>query len=229
MNRTNDKEEKIQSSTSPRRRKNKRKDFGSNEVAVMPCRIRSTSEDPGFSVQPEEIASNNSTELVVVSQALIDSSREVVGRLKAQSQSRSNEKHANGREPSKNFSCAADPVEITFCEMLAQDVAKIVEGKNTIALQNYYLSLERKRVEERKTELQSELFLLHTQSLQMKAECRILENKKNQQELTWMRSANHTITNLERLLTSKDIHHCITKANPNNCEQKSKGGQDSCT
>jgi hypothetical protein len=209
MNRTTEEEEEEEEDEedvillSSSRRNNKRKRCSSNKISLMPDYSRNKEVAGAQHPSEHSTASSTMTELIVVSQALLDSSCEYTKKqVSLLHASRSYDDDEEFTVTRKSTSAVnVNPAEITFCNMLAQDVTTIVESKNSIALQNHYLALEKKHFEERRKELQSELFLLHTQTQQLKGECRALQKKKNQQELVWMSSANDTITNLERLVS----------------------------
>lgn len=93
--------------------------------------------------------------------------------------------------------------EIQFCHTITQDMVKSIEQKDAIAMQNYHLTIENERLEKRRDEIQSELFLLRMEIQQLKGECKaLLQKKGSNQEWEVIEAANATILNLERLLSS---------------------------
>lgn len=109
----------------------------------------------------------------------------------------------DGEETKHRNTTAASMVEIQFCQMLTQDMVKIIEHKDVIATQNHHVAIEKERLEKRRDEIQSELFLLRMQIQQLKGECKALLQKKGRsKEWEFIEAANATILNLESLITS---------------------------
>lgn len=107
-------------------------------------------------------------------------------------------------EPTQHGNTTA--AEIQFCHTITQDMVKAIEQKDAIAMQNYHLTIENERLEKRRDEIQSELFLLRMEIQQLKGDCKaLLQTKGSNQEWEVIEAANATILNLESLLSSSNI------------------------
>jgi hypothetical protein len=129
----------------------------------------------------------------------------------------------DGEETKHRNTTAASVAEIQFCHMLTQDMIKIIEHKDVIAIQNHHLAIEKERLEKRRDEIQSELFLLRMQIQQLKGECKaLLQKKSSNKEWDFIEAANVTILNLQSLISSAPNLAQVTEKEVNKLKRKKR-------